>query len=162
MQLAERKGEGFMKLSELTIRNTVKGVLGVAVIQSLMAGVGMVVVGVPLAGLWFLACLILAILQIGVGPILIPVIVYVFATESTLTATLFLVWGIIVMISDNILKPFLLGHNAPAPTLVVFLGCIGGFIAYGFLGLFLGPVILALAYNLFLGWMNRPAASEDL
>jgi predicted PurR-regulated permease PerM len=79
-----------------------------------------------------------------------------FSATDTLTATLLAVWLGITLISDNILKPLLLGRGAPAPMLVVFLGAIGGFISSGFLGLFLGAVILTIGYKLFMVWLDSP------
>ncbi|MEK6783621.1 MAG: AI-2E family transporter [Bacteroidota bacterium] len=155
IRLAGQRGADFAVLSEVTIRNVVKGVLGVAFIQTMLAGIGFVVAGIPLAGLWILLCLISAIVQIGVGPIVIPAVVYMFVTADTLPAILFLIWSILVTLSDNVLKPFLLGKGAPVPMLVVFLGSIGGFIANGFIGLFIGPVILSLGYKLFLLWADK-------
>jgi len=132
----------------------VKGILGVAVIQATMAGVAFFIAGVPYAGVWTVACLFLAIIQVGGGPVIIPIIIYMFSTSSTLTASLLAVWLVITLLSDNILKPILLGRGAPAPTLVVFLGAIGGFISSGFLGLFLGAVVLTIGYKLFMLWIN--------
>ncbi len=160
IRLAGEHGSYYADISETTIRNVVKGVLGVAVVQTLLAAIGFWVAGVPLAGLWTLLCLILAIVQVGVGPIVIGVAIYLFATADTLTASLFTVWAVIVSVSDNILKPILLGKGAPVPMLVVFLGSVGGFIASGFLGLFLGPVVLTLGYKLFGLWINRAAAES--
>lgn len=160
VKLAGEKGHELAAVSEGTIRSVVKGILGVAVIQAFMAGLGFFVAGVPAAGLWTFFCLIFAIIQVGVGPILIPVIIYLFNTADTTTAVVFLIWGIIVMISDNILKPILLGRGAPVPMLVVFLGSIGGFIASGFLGLFLGAVILSLGYKLFQTWIAMDSETE--
>jgi len=160
VKLAGEKGHELAAVSEGTIRSVVKGILGVAFVQTFMAGLGFFIVGVPAAGLWTFFCLIFAIIQLGVGPILIPVIIYVFNTADTTTAVVFLIWGIIVMISDNILKPILLGRGAPVPMLVVFLGSIGGFIASGFLGLFLGAVILSLGYKLFQTWLDREEGNE--
>lgn len=154
IRLAGQQGEHFASLSEITIRNVVKGILGVAFAQTVLAGIGFAVAGVPLAGLWTLFCLILAIIQIGVAPVIIPVVIYMFTTSDTLTASLFLAWCILVTLSDNILKPILLGKGAPVPMLVVFLGSIGGFIANSFIGLFIGPVILSLGYKLFLLWVD--------
>jgi predicted PurR-regulated permease PerM len=145
-------------ISALTIRNVVKGILGVAVIQSTMAAIGFVAAGIPGAGLWVLCCLILAIVQIGTLPVAIPVIILAWSGDSTLTATLFTIWMIIVSISDNILKPILLGKGAPVPMLVVFLGAIGGFILSGFIGLFTGAVVLSLGYKLFEVWLNDTKA----
>ncbi len=161
IRLAGNSGEPFMKLSETTIRNVVKGVLGVAVAQSAIAGVGLFAIGIPFAGLWCFVCLLLAIMQVGVGPVLIPAVIYAYATHDVLPATLFLACSVLALISDNILKPILLGRNAPVPLLVVFLGAIGGFIANGFLGLMLGPVILSLAYNLFNSWLNEEVEPES-
>lgn len=144
-------------LSELTIRNVVRGILGVAVIQTLLAGIGFFVAGVPAAGLWTLLCLILALIQIGVGPVSVLVIIYMFSTADVLTASLLTGWLVLVSVSDNILKPILLGQGAPVPMLVVLLGSLGGFVVSGFLGLFLGPVLLSLAYKLFLDWLDSSA-----
>ena len=105
-----------------TIRSVVKGILGVAVIQAAMAGLGFFVAGVPYAGVWTVACLFFAIIQIGAGPVAIPIMIYMFSVTDTLTAVLLAVWLVITLISDNILKPLLLGRGAPAPMLVVFLG----------------------------------------
>lgn len=157
VKLAGDRGVPFMELSETTIRNVVKGVLGVAFIQTVIAGIGLFAIGIPFAGLWCFVGLILAIVQVGVGPVLVPAVIYAYGTHEVLPATLFLGWSILAMVSDNILKPILLGRNAPVPLLVVFLGAIGGFIANGFIGLLLGPVILSLAYNLFSSWVNDSA-----
>jgi predicted PurR-regulated permease PerM len=154
-RLAGERGESFMTLSETTIRNVVKGVLGVAVGQSVISAIGLFAIDIPFAGLWSFVCFILSLVQIGVWPVLIPAIIYAYGTHEVLPASLFLGWSILASISDNILKPILLGRNAPVPLLVVFLGAIGGFIAEGFLGLMLGPVILSLAYNLFKTWMSE-------
>ncbi|CAN5393745.1 AI-2E family transporter [soil metagenome] len=156
-RLAGQQGEEFAEISETTIRNVVKGILGVAVIQSMRAGLGFFVAGIPLAGLWTLLCLILAIIQIGPGPVFVGVIFYAFSTADTLTASLLTAWLLVVGISDNILKPMLLGRGAQVPMLVVFLGSVGGFIANGFVGLFLGPVILSIGYKLFLVWVDDTA-----
>ncbi len=161
IRLAGQQGANFAALSEITIRNVVKGILGVAIIQTTLAGIGFVVAGIPLAGLWILFCLIFAIVQIGVAPIVIPAVVFMFVTSDTLSASLFLAWSVLVTLSDNILKPILLGKGAPVPMLVVFLGSIGGFIANGFIGLFIGPVILSLGYKLFLLWVGDKTQSTD-
>jgi len=154
VKLAGKNGEQFVGTTIATIRSVVKGILGVAVIQATMAGVAFFIAGVPYAGVWTVACLFLAIIQVGGGPVIIPIIIYMFSTSSTLTASLLAVWLVITLLSDNILKPILLGRGAPAPTLVVFLGAIGGFISSGFLGLFLGAVVLTIGYKLFMLWIN--------
>lgn len=154
IRLAGKRGEDFVKLSEVTIRKVVKGIIGVAFIQTTLASIGFFVAGVPAAGLWAVISLVLAIVQIGVGPVVIPLIIYMFSTSDTLTASLFMGWSIMVLLIDNVLKPLLLGRGAPVPMLVIFLGSIGGFITSGFIGLFLGAVILSLTYKLAEEWIS--------
>jgi predicted PurR-regulated permease PerM len=153
-QLAGKAGESMVESAEVTVRNVAKGVLGVAVIQSLLAGIGFVLAGIPLAGLWILVCLILAIVQIGILPVSIGTIIYIWGAADTGTATIFTIWMVLVGVSDNILKPILLGKGAPAPMLVVFLGAIGGFMVSGFIGLFTGAIILTLGYKLMISWLG--------
>jgi len=154
INLAGEYGSDFAMVTVNTIRNVVKGILGVAIIQAAMAGIGFFLAGIPFAGLWTILSLMLAIVQVGAGPVIIPVIIYSFNVLSPLTATFLSIWLALTLISDNILKPVLLGRNAPAPMLVIFLGAIGGFITFGFIGLFLGAVILTLGYKLFETWIE--------
>jgi predicted PurR-regulated permease PerM len=155
IKLIGKNGEHYALITIATIRNVVKGFLGVALIQSMMVGVGFFLAGVPFAGIFTIICLVLAIIQIGIGPIAIPVVIYMFSITDTGTATLLAIWMGITMISDNILKPIFLGRgNPPAPMLVIFLGAIGGFLYNGFIGLFLGAVILTLGYKFFLSWIK--------
>lgn len=153
-KLVGKHSDNFMEITIITIRNVVKGILGVAFIQTAMIGIGFFIAGVPFAGLWTILCLILAIVQIGVGPIAIPVVIYMFSVSDTTTAVILAIWTGITLVSDNILKPILLGRNAPAPMLVIFLGAIGGFIYNGFIGLFLGAIILTIGYKLFMMWLD--------
>ena len=142
-------------MAAVTVRNVVKGVLGVAVIQSLLAGAGMAVAGIPYSGIWVLLCLILAIVQIGILPVSIGVIIYIWTNGSTTTALVLTIWMLLVGLLDNFLKPILMGKGAPVPMLVIFLGAIGGFIFSGFIGLFTGAVVLSLGYKLFDIWIER-------
>ena len=159
-RLAGPRGPEFADLAEETIRNVTRGILGVAVIQALLAGLGLLVAGVPAAGLLALVCLILATIQIGVAPVMIPAAIYVFYASGTGVGLLFAVWAVLVTLSDSVLKPVLLGRGARVPMLVIFLGAIGGFITSGIIGLFTGAVILTLGYTLFIAWLNQPAASD--
>lgn len=160
-KLAGDKGHEFVQLAENTTRSVVSGVLGVAIIQSFLAGAGLIAVGIPFWGILVMISLFLTLIQVGVFPIVIPAVIYVFATQDTTTAIIFLIWNVIVLLSDNILKPLLLGRGAKVPTLVVFLGAIGGFIKSGFLGLFIGPVVLALSYQLLTIWLNSANETKD-
>lgn len=154
-RLAGEHGVNFAKLSEVTIRNVSRGIIGVAFIQATLAGIGFLVAGVPLAGLWALLALLFCIIQIGIFPVAIGVIIYMFATASLLPAILLTVWLIIVSLIDNVLKPLLIGKGAPVPMLVIFIGAIGGFIFKGFMGLFLGAIVLSLGYKLLLAWLDE-------
>jgi predicted PurR-regulated permease PerM len=157
-------GEEFEALAGATIRSVTTGILGVALIQSLLAGLGFLVIRLPGAGLWTALFLIAAVLQVG-GLVLIPIVIYVFATAGTARAVVFLIWCIVVGLMDNVLKPLLLGRGVPVPIVVVFLGAIGGFLAIGIIGLFIGPIVLSVGYKLFLAWLNQgvdplPAAAR--
>lgn len=144
----------FIKLTSNTIRTVVKGVLGVALIQSFLAGLGFFLVGIPHAAILTLLALVLAIVQAGPGIIIIPVILFLYAHGTNPTAILWTIYFIGVMLSDNILKPILLGKGAHVPMLVIFIGVTGGFLLSGFIGLFTGPIILSVGYKLFLVWMK--------
>jgi len=152
------RGPEFEELTASTVRSVTNGILGVAVIQSVLAGIGFLVAGLPGAGLWTLIFLFAAVLQVGML-VLVPAVIYMFAIASTTKAVLFLVWSIIVGLSDNVLKPILLGRGAAVPIAVVFLGAIGGFIAVGIIGLFLGAIVLSVGYKLFLAWLRGPVAA---
>jgi predicted PurR-regulated permease PerM len=152
-RMAGKRGPEFRELCVSTIRNVVKGVLGVAVIQSVLAGIGLFFAGIPYAGVLTIVCLVLAILQIGPGIVILGAIIFLFYTHSTTFAVVWTIYFVGVTFIDNILKPLLLGKGAPVPMLVIFLGVIGGFILYGFIGLFAGPIILSIGYKLIIAWM---------
>lgn len=142
-------------IAAVTIRNVVRGILGVALIQSLCAGVGFFIAGIPYAGIWTVLCVILAIIQIGIVPVTLGVLIYIWSTGNTTTAILLTIWMIPVGLLDNILKPIMMGKGAPVPMLIIFLGSLGGFIYSGFIGLFTGAVILSLGYRLFDVWLKE-------
>ncbi len=153
-RLAPLNGETYSELIVNTIQAVVKGVLGVAVIQAALAGLGLYLAGVPYAGVWTVLCLMLSITQIGSWVILYPISIYEFATNDLLTAILFLVWVIFVTSVDNFLTPYLMGRKSTVPSFVLFIGATGGLMSMGFLGLFLGAVLFSIGYSLFLAWMN--------
>ena len=155
VRLMGSRGMETVSNAEVTIRNVARGILGVAFIQAFLAGIGFLVAGIPGAGLWALISFFLAIVQIGVGPVIICVLIYAFLKMSLLTAILLTVWCVPLLLIDNVLKPIMLGRGAPVPMLVIVLGAIGGFIAFGTIGLFVGAVVLSLGYNLFLLWLNN-------
>jgi predicted PurR-regulated permease PerM len=154
------RGPEFEALAESTIRSVTNGILGVAVIQSVAAGLGFLVGRLPGAGLWTLIFLFAAVLQVG-AVVLIPAVIYMFAIASTTKAVIFLVWCLVVALMDNVLKPLLLGRGAAVPIVVVFLGAIGGFLAIGIIGLFIGAIVLSVGYKLFLAWLEGPVAAQQ-
>ena len=119
-----------------------------------MIGLGLFIIDIPLAGVWIILILIFAIAQLPVLLIIIPIIIWLFAFKEPLPAVLWTIYLLAAGLLDNILKPILMGKGAAVPMLVIFLGAIGGFIAFGFLGLFLGAIILSLGYKLYLTWLN--------
>jgi predicted PurR-regulated permease PerM len=144
-----KQGEGFTELAGATIRSVVQGVLGVAVIQSVVSGIVMLIFDIPLAGLWALIVLFLAIIQLPPLLILLPIAAYSFSILDTTSAIIFLVLSIIISMSDAFLKPVFLGRGVDVPTLVILLGAIGGMMLTGIIGLFVGAVVLALAYKVY-------------
>jgi predicted PurR-regulated permease PerM len=147
------RGREFEELAAATIRSVTTGILGVALIQSFLAAIGFLVAGLPGAGLWAAIFLLAAVLQIG-PIVLIPAVVYMFAIATTTKAVIFLIWCLFVGLIDNVLKPLLLGRGIAVPLVVVFLGAIGGFIAMGTIGMFVGPILLSVGYKLFLAWLQ--------
>ncbi len=161
-RLSGNRGIQFVNLAENTIRSVVRGILGVALFQSLLAGLGFLFAGVPGAGLWAFLCLLLAVIQIGIAPITLPVIIYLFYNADTFTAVAFLIWIIPVSLLDNFLKPILLSRGVKTPMAVIFVGAIGGFMASGLIGLFTGAVIFSLSYDLFIMWLNEDSQTDPL
>jgi predicted PurR-regulated permease PerM len=149
------------ELSQATVKSVVTGILGIAVIQSLLAGLGFMVMGVPAAGLLAFICLILAIVQIDILIILIPLSIYAFSVAGTGAAIAFLVWNIAVGLINNVLKPILLAKGVNAPMAVIFIGAIGGMLHYGIIGLFVGAVIMVLGYTLFIAWLKPDTDSVE-
>jgi predicted PurR-regulated permease PerM len=158
-RLAGARGVEFAALAAATVRSVTRGILGVALIQSILAGLGWLVAGVPAAGLWALRALLLSTVQVGIFPIAIPILIYVFSTADTTTFIGLLVWTILIGSIDNILKPILLGRGVEVPMTVIFVGAIGGFLSSGIIGLFVGSVVLVLGYKVVIAWLNEgPAA----
>ncbi len=153
-RIAGKDGHEYVTLAQKTVMSVTKGVLGVAIIQTVFAAIGLLVIGIPFASVLAMICLLLSIMQLGPGLVTIPAIIYVFSTHGTVTAVIFMIYMIAVTLCDNVLKPILLGRGAPVPMMVIFLGVIGGFMTGGFIGLFVGAVIISLTYSLFIKWLN--------
>ena len=151
------KGPEWEELAGSTIRSVTNGILGVALFQSVLASLGFLVAGLPGAGLWATIFLFSAVLQAG-ALVLIPAVIYMFTIASTAKAVIFLIWCIFVGVIDNVLKPLLLGRGVTIPTVVVFVGAMGGFIAMGIIGLFVGAIVLSVSYKLCLAWLDGSGA----
>jgi predicted PurR-regulated permease PerM len=153
-RFAGKQGPEIIALGTATIRGVMQGVIGVAFIQSILAAIGMVIAGVPAAGLWAGLVLILAVIQLPPILVLGPIAAWVFTFTDTLPAVFFLIWAILVSGCDGFLKPVLMGRGVDAPMLVILLGALGGMMAYGIIGLFVGAVIVAISYTLFMVWVE--------
>ena len=154
-KLIGEKGVEWANLSALTVRSVVQGVIGIALIQAVFSLAGLLVMDVPFAAFWAFIVMFLAIIQLPPALILLPIIGYVFSYAGTTPATIFAIYMTIVASGDTFLKPILLGRGVDIPMLVILLGAIGGMILFGILGLFVGAVILALAYKLFMTWLEE-------
>ena len=153
-KLAGKNGKRIIDNSKATIQSVVKGVVGVALIQATLLGIGFWAVGLPGASLLTLVVFIIALVQVPATIIVIPIIIYVFSVESTTIAVIFTIYSLLAGMSDNILKPLLLGRGVEIPMLIILIGSIGGMMLFGMIGLFVGSVVLALTYQLFQDWMN--------
>lgn len=149
------KGPKIAELCTATIRAVAQGVVGIAFIQMLLIGAGFVVMGIPGAGLLALAVLLIGIMQLPATLITIPVIAFVFATEGASVASIiFAIYTFVAGLADNVLKPLLLGRGVDVPMPVVLIGALGGMVSNGIIGLFIGPVILGVGYQLFWQWVE--------
>lgn len=155
LKLTPERGEEFIQLATTTIRSVTRGVIGVSIIQTLSVAFGLILAKIPAAGILTLVCLFLSIIQIGPGLIILPTIIFAWSTMNPLGALLFTIWMIPTTLIDNILKPILMGQGLPVPIIVILLGVIGGTLAHGILGLFIGPVILILGYELVRAWIKE-------
>lgn len=154
----DEKGDSLVTLSTATIRAVAQGVIGIACIQALLLGAGFILVGIPAAGIWALLVLLFGIMQIPASLVSLPTIIYVFSTnDSTSVAVMFAVYTIVAGSVDNVLKPLVLGRGVDAPMPIILLGALGGMASAGIIGLFVGSVLLALGYQLFMAWVY----SED-
>jgi predicted PurR-regulated permease PerM len=160
-RLAGSQGEDAVRLAAMAIRGVALGVVVTAIVQSALAGIGIAIVGVPFASILTAVIFILCIAQVGPALVLIPVVIWVYSTSGGLWGTAFLVWAIFCGILDNFLRPLLIRRGADLPLLLIFAGVIGGLIAFGIIGLFIGPVVLAVAYTLLVAWVSVGGTPEE-
>jgi predicted PurR-regulated permease PerM len=153
-RIAPGRGTHLLELARSTVRAVAKGVLGIAFVQAVLAWAGMAMAGVPAPGAWALLLLITSVAQLPALIVLGPILVYVFASSPPQVAVPFAVWCVLVGLLDNVLKPILLGRGAGVPMLVIVMGAIGGMMTSGIIGLFVGAVVLAVGYELFVAWVK--------
>ena len=154
-RLAGEKSDEIIHIAGVSIKNVAKGILGVAFFQFIAAGTVFMLAKVPFAGLWALAVLVLAILQLPSIIVILPVIIYLFSVKGLLAAILWASALVVIGASDNVLKPLLMGKGSPVPMLVIFIGAIGGFIFSSFTGMFTGAIVLSVCYNLIVHWIGE-------
>jgi predicted PurR-regulated permease PerM len=158
-RIVPEQSEHFLELAGATIRAVSQGVIGVAIIQALFAGIGFKLAAIPSAGLLAVIVLLLSIVQIGGAIVLIPVVIWIWFDKDVTTAVPLTIFLVIVGLLDNILKPLVMGRGLTTPTLVILIGVIGGTLAHGIVGLFIGPIILAVAWELAAAWIRIERAA---
>ena len=157
-RLAGKEGEALINLSAQAIRGVALGVGLTAVIQAALGGLGLAAAGVPFAGFITAVLLVLCIAQIGMLVVLIPAVIWVFWSGDLAWGIFLLVWSIAASMLDTVLRPVLVSRSADLPLLLIFVGVIGGFVAFGLLGIFVGPVVLAVAYTFLKTWIDQTCA----
>jgi predicted PurR-regulated permease PerM len=153
------QSEHFLDLAGATIRAVAQGVIGVAVIQALLAGIGFKLAGIASAGLLAFVVLLLSIVQIGGTIVILPVIIWIWTDKEFPIALLLTVFLVIVSVLDNILKPLVMGRGLTTPALVILIGVIGGTLFHGIIGLFIGPIILSVVWELTVAWIRAERAA---
>jgi predicted PurR-regulated permease PerM len=161
-RLAEARGEDSVVLAGQAIRAVALGVVVTAIAQSTAAGLGLAIAGIPYAGVLTAIIFILCIAQLGPLLVLVPAVAWLYWSGDAVWGTVLLVWTVLVGAMDNVLRPILIKRGADLPLLLIFAGVIGGLISLGIIGLFVGPVVLAVTYRLLESWIadiDRPAAA---
>ena len=152
-RLAGPHGEDSVNLSAKAIRGVALGIVVTALIQTSIGGIGLVITGVPVPALLTAVMFMLCLAQVGPGLVLIPAVIWLYKTDGALWGTILLVLSIPALTVDNVIRPVLIRKGADLPLVLIFAGVIGGLIAFGILGLFIGPVVLAVSYTLLEFWV---------
>jgi predicted PurR-regulated permease PerM len=158
-RLTGHRALGLITVTAGTVSRVVNGILGTALAQSVLASIGFWVAGVPGAMLLGLLTFFLSIVPMGPPLVWVPVVLWLYSQGQTGMAIFMLAWGLLVSSIDNFIKPYLISRGGTLPLLLVFMGVLGGLFAFGFIGVFLGPVILAVTYALLSEWINPKAVS---
>jgi predicted PurR-regulated permease PerM len=161
-RLAGPRGEHSIRLAGQAVRGVALGVVVTALAQSVLGGVGLAVAGVPFAAVLTAVMFMLAIAQIGPLLVLGPSVAWLYWTSSTGWGTFLLLWTLVVGTMDNFLRPFLIKKGADLPLLLIFVGVVGGLVAFGLIGIFVGPVVLAVAHKLLTAWVDDELVEEGV
>jgi predicted PurR-regulated permease PerM len=153
-RLAGERGESSVRLAGQAIRGVALGVGVTAIVQSLLGGMGLAVAGVPFAAILTALMFMMCIAQLGPILVLLPAVIWLYWSGETGWGTFLLVWTLLVGSLDNFLRPILIRKGADLPLLLILAGVIGGLIGFGLVGIFVGPVVLAVAYTLLESWLN--------
>ena len=159
-RLAGPQGDHAVDLSAKAIRGVALAIVVTAVVQTSIGGIGLFLAGVPFAAVLSAAMLLLCLAQLGPALVLIPAVIWVYATDGVLWGTVLLVPSIVAIAIDNVLRPVLIRKGADLPLVMIFAGVIGGLVAFGILGLFIGPVVLAVSYTLLESWVLDSERTE--
>jgi len=160
-RLAGTQGVNAVHLASQAVRAVALGVVVTAILQAAFTGIGLVVAGVPFPIILTALAFILAVAQVGAGPVLVGAVIWVYAVRGAAWGTFFLLWAVFCGTFDNFLRPLLIRRGADLPLLLIFVGVIGGLIAFGVIGLFIGPVVLAVAYTLLVEWVSGSGPTDE-
>jgi predicted PurR-regulated permease PerM len=161
-RLAGEQGVAAMLLAGKAIRGVALGVVVTAIVQAAVGGIGLAVTGVGAAALLTAVMLMLCLAQVGPGVVLIPALIWVYWKDGALWGTILLVFTVLALTLDNFIRPVLIRKGADLPLVMIFAGVIGGLIAFGIIGLFIGPVVLAVAHTLLKAWVSGGAEEEGV
>ena len=162
-RIAGTHGEESLILAASAIRAVALGVVGTAIIQAFLGGLGLIITGIPAAGILTALIFMFCLAQVGPVPVLIPAVIWLFWMDQTTWGFVLAGWTVFLGISDNIITPVLMKKGADLPMLLVFAGVTGGLMVFGIIGLFIGPVVLAVSYTLLDSWVSGeapPGATE--
>jgi len=160
-RLAGAQGERAARLSGQAIRAIALGIVVTALVQAVVGGIGLAIMGVPHPALLTAIMFLLGVAQVGALPVMVGAVIWLFWQDQQLWGTVMLVWSVITGSIDNFLRPILIKKGADLPLLLVFAGVLGGLLAFGIIGLFVGPVVLAVSYTLLVAWVDEGRAPEE-
>ncbi len=160
-RLAARRGDAAVLLAGQAVRAVALGVVVTALVQAVLGGLGLAIAGIPYATLLTVLLLLCCLVQLGPLPVLVPAIIWLYWSGDTTWGTVLLVWSCVVGTLDNVLRPVLIRMGADLPMILILSGVIGGLFAFGMIGLFIGPVVLAVSYRLVSVWMHEAPPPDE-